>query len=337
MKKIILTSGLAILTLLQVASAQDNKVKNKENDKEKDKEKKVQEITIKRIGDKDTKVVIEIKDGNILINGKPVSEYKDGDLKISSHSMNGLMDGHDFVFTPGGANSIFRSWDGGEKRAFLGVTTEAADGGAKVTDVVEGSAAAKAGIKEGDVITAIDETKVTDPDGVLQAVTAHKPKDEVKVQYQRNGKSAETKVALGENQNFARPFFFNGDHDGFGGNFLNDLKENKLFAPNTPGLPKTLRMYGGGPKLGARVEDADNDGGAKTTKIEEGSAAEKAGLKAEDVITELNGNKVKNVQDVREELMDVKDKSSYNIKIKRGGAEMNFEIKVPKKVNKADI
>ena len=71
--------------------------------------------------------------------------------------------------------------------------------------------------------------------------------------------------------------------------------------------------------------------------VQEGSAAEKAGLKADDVITEVDGKKVKNVQEVREALMDLKDKSGYNIKAKRGGSEMNFDIKVAKHFHQADI
>ena len=110
-----------------------------------------------------------------------------------------------------------------------------------------------------------------------------------------------------------------------------------MFQQGDHDFTKTFKAFGGGPKLGARIEDADDDAGAKITKVEEGSAAEKAGLKANDVITEVNGKKVKNVQDVRHELMEVKDKTTYTIKAKRGGSEMSFEIKVPKKVNKADI
>ncbi len=71
--------------------------------------------------------------------------------------------------------------------------------------------------------------------------------------------------------------------------------------------------------------------------MEDESAAAKAGLKKDDIITEVNGNKVKNVNEVRKEVADVKDKNNYNLKAKRNGGDMNFEIKIPKKINKADL
>lgn len=90
-------------------------------------------------------------------------------------------------------------------------------------------------------------------------------------------------------------------------------------------------------RLGLRIEDTDNDSGAKITDVDEESAAAKAGLKENDVITEVNGKQVKDVNEVKKELAEVKDKASYNIKAKRNGSDMNFEIKIPKKVNKADL
>ena len=85
-----------------------------------------------------------------------------------------------------------------------------------------------------------------------------------------------------------------------------------------------------------QIEDADNAGGAKITTVEEGSAADKAGLKKNDIITEVDSKKVKNIEDAREQILQT-DKDNYSIKAKRGSTEMNFEIKIPKKVNSADL
>ena len=40
------------------------------------------EIIIKRKGDKDSKVTIEIKDGQVFINGKPADDFDDDNLII---------------------------------------------------------------------------------------------------------------------------------------------------------------------------------------------------------------------------------------------------------------
>ena len=82
---------------------------------------------------------------------------------------------------------------------------------------------------------------------------------------------------------------------------------------------------------------AANNNGAKILNVAEGSAADKAGLKKDDVITEINGEKVDGVYDLRAELMDAEDKETYTIKVKRNDILMNFDIKIPKSVNSADL
>ena len=41
----------------------------------------------------------------------------------------------------------------------------------------------KAGLKEGDIITKIDDKKIEDPDALAKAVKEHKPGDKVSVTY----------------------------------------------------------------------------------------------------------------------------------------------------------
>lgn len=298
--------------------AQKSKSKNEER-----------EIIVIKNGDKERKLTIETKDGQVFINGKPSSEYKDGDVSVIK---NKFKNGDDFVFAPG-ANSfnLSSTWDN-EKSSFLGVTTEKTDDGAKITNVSKGSAAEKAGLKEGDIITKVEGKKVSDPDDLMEAVSAHKAKEDVTVHYKRDGKNEETKATLQE-RNRVRAFTFNGS----GGN-SNRMKNFDFVMPSTPHAPMIMNWSGfGRPRLGVSIEDTENDTGAKVTGVNDDSPAAKSGLKQNDIITEVNGNGVKSVNDLRKEIADVKDKNSYNIKAKRNGADMNFEIKIPKKLNKADL
>jgi membrane-associated protease RseP (regulator of RpoE activity) len=84
--------------------------------------------------------------------------------------------------------------------AFLGVgvgaPTAATDKGAQVTEVADGSPAATAGLKTGDVITAIDNTTVDSPLALRTAVQQHKSGDQVTVTYTRDGQSNSVKVTL---------------------------------------------------------------------------------------------------------------------------------------------
>jgi S1-C subfamily serine protease len=86
--------------------------------------------------------------------------------------------------------------------ALLGVSSQpGSSGGAQVSDVSPGSAAAKAGIQPGDVITKVDSTGITSPDDLASAVSAHRPGDKVTVTLQRNGKTTTVTATLGSKPN----------------------------------------------------------------------------------------------------------------------------------------
>lgn len=285
------------------------------------------EIIIIKNGDKHKKLTIETKDGKVFINGKPSSEYKDDDVSVIKQRFN---TDQNFVYPPGKDGQLFvNKWQ--DNKAFLGVTTEKADDGVKVLKVSKGSAAEKAGLKEGDVITKVGKKNIDDPNGLMDAVTTYKPKEDVTISYKRNGKAAEVKATLGETSS-SRSFAFNGN--GIGArNFNFTMPE----IPRIPHEPFAMSWGFGRGRLGVRIEDTENDSGVKITEVHDESAAAKAGLKENDIITEVNGKNVKDVNEVRKELGEVKDKTSYNIKAKRNGSDINFEIKIPKKINKADL
>ena len=83
--------------------------------------------------------------------------------------------------------------------AFLGVAVvNSSDGqGVVIQTVQSGSPAADAGLKAGDVITAVDGTVVNSSAALGSAVRAHQPGDSVKITYTRGGTSADVEVRLG--------------------------------------------------------------------------------------------------------------------------------------------
>jgi S1-C subfamily serine protease len=94
---------------------------------------------------------------------------------------------------------------GSATRAFLGVSAQtAADDqnsdvgtGAQIVKVESGSAASDAGLKEGDVITAVGDRPVTTSTELTAAVRSYAPGDKVTLTVQRDGKTDTTKVTLG--------------------------------------------------------------------------------------------------------------------------------------------
>jgi putative serine protease PepD len=84
--------------------------------------------------------------------------------------------------------------------AFLGVRGTAPTSGAAgmlLTEVRPGSPAAQAGLKVGDLVTAIDGTKVTSSLGLSARIQLHKPKDTVELTVTREGSTLKIKVTLG--------------------------------------------------------------------------------------------------------------------------------------------
>ena len=69
--------------------------------------------------------------------------------------------------------------------------------GVLVSQVIEGSAAADAGLKAGDVITAIDAATVSSVRSLHKALASHSPGDKVSVDILRQGRQQSIAVALG--------------------------------------------------------------------------------------------------------------------------------------------
>jgi putative serine protease PepD len=69
--------------------------------------------------------------------------------------------------------------------------------GATLSTVQSGSPAANAGLKAGDVITAVGNQRIEDADGLVAAIRSHAPNDKVALTYTRDGKTNTTDVTLG--------------------------------------------------------------------------------------------------------------------------------------------
>lgn len=83
------------------------------------------------------------------------------------------------------------------RRPFLGVAGNSLRGGCLLTQVYEGFAASRAGIKEGDIITRFDGEEVASFEELAMLINGQKPGARVGVEVQRDGKAMEFKVRLG--------------------------------------------------------------------------------------------------------------------------------------------
>jgi len=357
MKKIIFTAAIvAFAALTTPLTAQDEKG-DKEIRIEKEK-KQNQEIIIRKKGEKDTKIIVEIKGDKVTINGKPLSEFKDDEITINKRNII-IRDGRGatrFKMAPEDFEGMtFFNDDHNGSGAFLGVTTKTinegtdnakATGGAEITNVTKGSAAEKAGLKNGDVITKVNDKKVENPESLSAAINSFKAKDEVTVYYTRDGKAGSAKAILGERAK-SMAYTFSGPDGNTRSFTIPDVQlwregdaVPKVFSPGAPGADNYEFLTDGyfrRPKLGLKIQDTDEGNGVKILEVDKDSPAEKAGLKKDDIVTEIGGKKVTNTDEVREELHENMDKSAYTIKATRNGSTMSFEIKIPKKLKTANL
>jgi putative serine protease PepD len=87
--------------------------------------------------------------------------------------------------------------NGEVQHAYLGVEIADADtGGALVGGVESSSPADDAGLRQGDVITKVDDTDITNSAALTAAIRSHEPDDEVTITYTRNGDEHTTDVQL---------------------------------------------------------------------------------------------------------------------------------------------
>jgi hypothetical protein len=101
------------------------------------------------------------------------------------------------------SGSMARMGGGGGHGASLGVvpdygSSDAPPPGVRISGTSEGSAAERAGLKAGDIITTFGDMKIENLEDLSEALAKHKPGDKVHLTLLRSGKPVETDATLGE-------------------------------------------------------------------------------------------------------------------------------------------
>jgi serine protease Do len=319
------------------------------------KKEKTERIIIQKKSDKPEKMVIEIDGDKVIVNGREVKEG-DSNIVIKEFGERDI-----YMRMPQIEMKQFRNmqhnWEHMErnfqdrnrnfqrkmqnvqerieKRVLLGVVTEKTDKGLKITEVSKESAAEAAGLQVGDIITKVDGKEMNETDQLIDVIRSHKNGDEITVEYLRDGKKKTTKASL-KTMEVKEEFEFNWEPKEFPHFNMEGLKELELIGPH--GFNDDhLFIFRKGPKLGATIQDTEDGKGVTVEEVEAESLAAKNGLQKGDRITEINGDKINNVADAREALNKGHDKSIWTIQVQRSGKPVTIEIKVPKKLNRADL
>ena len=227
-------------------------------------------------------------------------------------------------------------------QAFLGVITEANELGAKINQVSEQSPAAKAGFKEGDIITKVNDIKIDGPEALYDAIGKFKPDEKVTISYVSSGKKNSQVVSLAKNKNAISNFNFNLPNGQLSPNEERKLQTQprrfNFSIPHFPGMDD-LNLAGieNKPKLGISIEDVENGEGVNITNVTENSPAAKSGLKENDIIVKVNDEKIKDVDDLKPIIKEAKEGANFTFQIKRNKEIKTIIVKLPKKLKTADL
>lgn len=311
------------------------------------------EIIIKQKGDKDTKITVEIKNGDLFINGKPADKFDDKDIIIERRMEDGdELDVPELSYAPSpfrereyenDARVYQRSELDAQRRnldaqrkmlksirvrtneAFLGVSSKKTEkAGASVLEVTKGSPAEKAGILKDDLIIRVNETKITDPESLFETIHNFKAGDKVKIVFLRGGKEKTVYATL---ENGDKMFNYNYNY-------------NYKIPPIPPMPDMDMHIEGWGPrppKIGIKAQDAEDGKGVNVLEVEDSSAAFKAGLKKGDIILIFDGKAVNSTNELIEDLQEARQKTSVKVKIQRGAITQEIELKIPRKLKTAEL
>lgn len=217
-------------------------------------------------------------------------------------------------------------------RAYLGVRVQTLDealaaaldleedAGVLIRQVEADSPAEEAGLKAGDIVTAINGDGVSRPSELTRMVREFDPGSKVTLDLLRQGKAKELQVALGEAERQLARSERRLERRFPGGVDVRELRldRERGFLGVSP-----LSMSDGL----AEYFDADN-GGALVSDVVEDSPADELGLRAGDVITAINGKSVEDADELRERLGDFDEAEEVEVTWLRKGREQSGKVEI---------
>ena len=213
----------------------------------------------------------------------------------------------------------------------------AAPAGVIIEEVAEDSPASKAGLKKGDIVLEFDGERVRGVRHFTRLVQETPAGRRIQTSVMRDGQKLNLTIEPRDGGGFS--YFGDGDKlsvlRDFAGDWACDIP--KPAAPAPPAAPKPPAppafafpdvdtfVWRSGNGLGITVGDLSDQlaqyfgtkDGVLVTSVTDNSAAAKAGIKAGDVITSLNGTDVTSPSDLRRRIQNLHDGDDFTVGIVR--------------------
>jgi len=206
-----------------------------------------------------------------------------------------------------------------------------AERGVLLGKIVPDSPAAKAGLKENDVVTEVNGQRIEGTEQFRRMIREIPSGRSAQITVWRDGRSQTLSVTIGK----AEPHI----------DINSAMVSPGTFAFNMPDLSHLNEMMevnpwlGGHPRLGIDAEDLEGDfgnyfgapdgEGVLARGVFPDSPAAKAGLKPGDVITAVNGDRVRSVGDLREKLAEQHSENTVKLGVLRNKAPLTLSVEIP--------
>lgn len=238
-------------------------------------------------------------------------------------------------------------FDGEQGPSWLGVETHEvtaedakelklpAERGVVVAGVTEDSPAAKAGLKAKDVVTEVNGQRVEGAAQFRRMIHEIPAGRTAQLTVWRDGRAQTISATLGKAEERHNAWM-----SASPGAFAFRMPEVQI--PDMPSIDlggEMATLPGGRPRLGIDAEDiggqlgsffgAPDGEGILVRSVNSGSPAEKAGLKAGDVITSFNGERVRSLGDLRQKLAPQNEAKTVKIGVLRNKREVTLLVELP--------
>ena len=319
MKTCFITATAFALSVCTLPAMSQSKQLSKERN-----ESKSEETVIVR--NRSSNTTVEVKDGDIFINGEKMT---DGRKPSSSNKK--------IVIRNNNGNSGMSWFDDEEmtmpaRKAMLGIYTKTDEdiAGASIDMVSPNSGADNAGLRNGDIITRIDDIGIKDGKQLTELISKHDAGDKVAITYDRNGKLLHTDAVLSPVHQDHTVQVFSMPHG-----------RDEMSLPNNMRAPFVVdinnELLDASPKIGATVEDLADGNGVRILGTRPSSPAENAGLIKNDVIKKMNGETILTVDDLQSIISRSKRNEAIGITYERKGKVAKTTVTFPKSTRKKDL
>lgn len=214
-----------------------------------------------------------------------------------------------------------------------------AERGVLLSKIVPESPAAKAGLKESDVVTEVNGERIEGTEQFRRMIREIPAGRAVQFTIWRDGHSQTVSVTLGKSEPR---------------HVINRVAPAApgSFAFQMPDMPQMGEIFGNGPwfsagpRLGIDAENLDGEfgnffgapegEGILVRGVFPDSPASKAGLKVGDVITSVDGERIRSVGELREKLGEKKEAKSVTLGLIRNKAALSVSVEIPARAEKKE-